>query len=802
MKLSKKIISVAMMCVSAVVFAADWPNWRGPNYDGISTETDWNPKALENPEITWTAEIGTGFSSVSVANGKAYTVGNVNKETDVVYCFDALTDKELWRHEYPEPLAPKNYEGGASATPTINDGKVYTLSKKGVAFCLDADSGDVIWEKTMPFDPPNWGYSSSPLIMDEMVIYNAGTAGLALNRKNGEIVWQSDKGASGYATAVPYQQDGKACVCILGKNTVVGIEAKTGAILWSYPWETKYDVNASDPVIFENKIFVTSGYNHGCALIDISGSEPTLVWENKNMRSQLSGPVLIDGFLYGIDANQLVCVNWKTGEQVWAEKAPKKGSLSAAGHKLIVLGENGTLYIVKATSEGYQPIASAEVLTGKCWTMPILANGYIYVRDVKKDVPGKLVCIDVRKKDETQQSAASLKQDWPQWQGPKRDNISTETGLLKQWPADGPKMLWSAKGIGHGFSSVAIADGKIYITGMLEENGLLTCFDMNGSRLWQVDYGPEWKRSHPGTRCTPTVNDGCVYVISGTGQVACFAADSGDKRWLVDIYGQFEGQYPNWGYAESPLVVDGKIIITVGGKKALFVALDKKDGSVIWTTPPNGDKSAFCSPVAFGWAGKTLIATMTANHIMGIDAKTGQVAFSYPTSNYITGEISGNHPNTPIVKDGKIVVSSGYDMGSIQLKLSADGASVEEVWRNQGFDNHHGGIILVDGKLYGANWQSNKQGKWVCVDWDTGEILYEEQWGNKGSLSYADGMLYCYEEKSGTVGLVKATPDGFSPVSSFQITLGEKEHWAHPVVCGKRLYIRHGDVLMAFDIAG
>jgi outer membrane protein assembly factor BamB len=187
---------------------------------------------------------------------------------------------------------------------------------------------------------------------------------------------------------------------------------------------------------------------------------------------------------------------------------------------------------------------------------------------------------------------------------------------------------------------------------------------------------------------------------------------------------------------------------------------------------------------------------------MGIDAKTGQVAFSYPTSNYITGKIRGYHPNTPIVKDGKIVVSSGYDMGSIQLKLSADGASVEEVWRNQGFDNHHGGIILVEGKLYGANWQSNKQGKWVCVDWGTGKILYEEQWGNKGSLSYADGMLYCYEEKSGTVGLVKATPDGFSPVSSFQITLGKKEHWAHPVVCGKRLYIRHGDFLMAFDIAG
>jgi len=160
------------------------------------------------------------------------------------------------------------------------------------------------------------------------------------------------------------------------------------------------------------------------------------------------------------------------------------------------------------------------------------------------------------------------------------------------------------------------------------------------------------------------------------------------------------------------------------------------------------------------------------------------------------------HPNTPIFKDGRIFISSGYDMGSVQLKLSADGTSVEKVWANPEFDNHHGGIVLVDGKLYGANWQSNKQGKWVCVDWETGKTLYEQEWGNKGSLSYADGMLYCYEEASGTVGLVKATPDGFDPVSTFMITLGEKEHWAHPVVCGKRLYIRHGDILMAFDIAG
>ena len=805
MKLNKTVIVLLMACVSTALFAADWPNWRGPAFNGISEETDWNPKALESPEIVWKVELGTGFSAVSVANGKVYAMGNINKDTDVVYCFDALTGQEKWRHEYAEPLAPKHYDGGSNATPIVHDGKVYTLSKQGVAFCLNADTGDVIWEKALDFEPPTWGFSGSILIVGDLAIYNVGAAGLALNKTTGEIVWKSEKDVPGYATPVPYEQDGKACVCIFAKDTVKGIEPGTGNVLWTYPWATEHDVNAADPIIFDKKVFITSGYGHGCALVDISTAEPTLVWENENMRSQMSGPVLIDGYLYGMDDDQLACVNWKTGEQMWVEKAPKKGSVSAAGDKLIIIGERGKLFIVQATPKGYQELSSAQVLEHLCWAMPVLANGKIYVRDAKKNTPNNLICIDVQKKNEAQRSSASgpaTDADWPQWQGPKRDNISTETGLAKQWPEDGPKMLWSAEGIGHGYSTVAIADGKIYTTGMIDETGLLTCFDLDGNQLWQADYGPEWKRSYPGTRCTPTVDNGHVYVISGTGQVGCFKAESGKKVWLVDVFGQFEGQYPKWGYAESPLVLNDKVIVTVGGKKALFAALSTKDGSVVWTTPANGDKGAFCSPAAFQWAGKTIIVNMTENHIVGVNSQTGDVLFSYPVSNYVSDEVRGNHPNTPILKDGKIFVSSGYDMGAAQLKLSSDGLSVEEVWKNPDFDNHHGGIVLVDGKLYGANSQGSKQGDWMCIDWETSETVYEHTWGSKGSLTYADGMLYCYEEKSGTMGLVKATPEGFDPVSSFQITLGEKEHWAHPVVCGKRLYIRHGDVLMAFDIAG
>ena len=405
MKLSKNIISVVMMCVSAVVFAADWPNWRGPNYDGISTETDWDSEALKTPDVAWRAQIGTGFSAISVADGKAYAMGNVDKKTDVVYCLDALTGKEIWRHEYPEPLAPKYYEGGCSATPTVHDGKVYTLSKKGVAFCLNADTGDVIWKKTLHFEPPTWGFSGSVLILGDLAIYNVGSAGLALNKNNGDIVWKSDNDVSGYATPVPYKQNGEDGICIFGKDSVMGIEAETGIVLWSYPWKTKYDVNAADPIISGNEVFITSGYNHGCALLKLNGHKPQLLWENKNMRSQMSGPVLINGFLYGIDDKQLVCLDWKTGEQKWAEKAPKKGSLSAASDKLIVIGERGELFIVQASPDDFRKISSAQVFDNKylCWTMPVLVDGRIYVRNAKKNAPNEMVCVDMQKKKMMQQ---------------------------------------------------------------------------------------------------------------------------------------------------------------------------------------------------------------------------------------------------------------------------------------------------------------------------------------------------------------------------------------------------------------
>lgn len=385
-------IIILTLFIAAVAGAADWPNYRGPNLDGISTETGWNPAALNDVKIVWQAELGIGFSSISIANGKAYAMGNINKNTDVVYCFDALTGKELWRHKYAEPLEPKYYEGGTSATPTVHDGKVYTLSKSAKAFCLNAETGKVIWNQNLPYKAPTWGFASSGLILDEKIIFNVGAAGIALNKNDGQFIWKSDNSECGYATPVPFKAaDGKTLIAIFGKDTLMALDPADGKLQWSFPWKTENDVNAANPIINGDEVFITSGYNHGAALVKIA-EQPTGVWENKNMRSQMSGPVRIGEYIYGIDQNQLACVEWKTGNQVWAERKVGNGSLSAAGDKLIVVSERGRLMIAEASPTGFEELSGVDILTTRCWSMPVLANGYIYVRNSQ----GKLVCVDVR----------------------------------------------------------------------------------------------------------------------------------------------------------------------------------------------------------------------------------------------------------------------------------------------------------------------------------------------------------------------------------------------------------------------
>jgi len=389
--------------------------------------------------------------------------------------------------------------------------------------------------------------------------------------------------------------------------------------------------------------------------------------------------------------------------------------------------------------------------------------------------------------------------DWPQWRGTDRQGKSDETKLLKKWPEEGPKLLWSAEGIGQGHSSISIADGMVYVTGNIDKVEHLTAFDLKGSRKWQKPYGKAWNRSHPPARSCATIDSGKAYVISGMGVMSCFDAKTGEEKWTKDAFTEYDGQYGKWGIAESPLIVDNKVIFTPGGEKATMVALEKDTGEVVWASKSIGDKPAYCSPTAIERGGKTIIITVVAGHIIGVNAADGEILWSYACSQY-QPKVKGINTNTPLYHDGEIFVTSGYDMGSVKLEVSDDGTSVKNKWINYDLDTHVGGVVYVDGYVYGTSWDGNKMGNWICVDWKTGETVYDTEWNNKGQIISAEGMLYCYEEKKGNLALVKADPKGFQVVSSFKIDKGKGVHWAHPAISDGVLYVRHEDALMAYDI--
>jgi len=380
-------------------------------------------------------------------------------------------------------------------------------------------------------------------------------------------------------------------------------------------------------------------------------------------------------------------------------------------------------------------------------------------------------------------------QDNIQWRGTDRTGIYQEKGLLKEWPANGPELKWHFDGLGEGHSSVAIDDNKIYLTGMIEETGYLYVLDLSGKLLNKVEYGKEWSKSYEGPRGTVTINDGKLFVMSGLGELSCFKQKDLSMVWKKNILDDFDASNITWGINEAPLIVDDMVIATPGGEKNNLIALNKKTGKTVWTTAGEGDLSAYCSPMYIEEHG--IIVTMTANHIIGVDAKSGVKLWSYEQTNRWSV-----HANTPIYSDNMLLCTSGYGKGSVMLKLNAGGKAVEKVWFAEKLDNRMGAMVKIGDYAYGSG---DKNRYWYCVDWNTGEIKYEAKGMAMGNIIYNDGMLYMYTDR-GEMVLAKENPEKLDVISRFNITMGTAQHWAHPVIYKGLLYVRHGDTLMAYNL--
>jgi outer membrane protein assembly factor BamB len=392
--LSILMFALIVASLAAVaVQAADWAMYRGPDHTGISKETGWFD-ASADIKVLWQQKIGTGYGSIAIGGGRAFVTGH-DSGKDSVFCFDAKTGRKVWVFSYDSnPKVPKEYMGGhvggPYATPCIDGDSVYTISKHGVVHCFSADKGVANWTAKIKSKNPKWGFAGSPMVVGDLLILNAGGAGTAFNKSTGKLVWSSGPAPGGYSTPVPIQRDGKPHVILFTAKTVAIVAAADGKKVWSAPWATKYDVNASDPIVAGENLFISSGYGTGCCLLPLAKADPKPIWKNKNMKTHMSGAVLLGGCVYGFDEKALTCLDLKTGEKKWTQDGLGKGSLMMADGKLIVLSEKGKLVIAKASPDGFKELSSGVILKAgtQCWTMPALSDGLIFARNSA----GDLVC--------------------------------------------------------------------------------------------------------------------------------------------------------------------------------------------------------------------------------------------------------------------------------------------------------------------------------------------------------------------------------------------------------------------------
>lgn len=382
--------------------------------------------------------------------------------------------------------------------------------------------------------------------------------------------------------------------------------------------------------------------------------------------------------------------------------------------------------------------------------------------------------------------------EWPQWRGANRDGISKETGLLKQWPAEGPPLVWKVTGAGRGYSSFAISKGRIYTMGLRDDREHIIAFDVaTGKQVWATPHGSSAFRNDrgDGPRGTPTLDEDRLYALGGNGDLSALEVKTGRVVWTMNVLQKFGGSNIKWGISESPLIVGEKLLVNAGGPGASVVALNKKDGSLIWKS--QSDRAGYSSAIPIQVAGKTQVVFLTDERGLGLDLETGKLLWEYPRA-------ANNVANaaTPVARGNRVFITSDYGNGGgvVEIKSDAKGVTATEVYFTKDMRNHHSSSVLIGDHLYGFS-----SSILTAMRFDTGEIAWRDRSVGKGSLVYADGHLYCLSE-NGVVGLVEAAPEGYREKGRFRIPQDSLPTWAHPVVAGGRLYLRDQDVIYAYDV--
>jgi outer membrane protein assembly factor BamB len=387
-----------------------------------------------------------------------------------------------------------------------------------------------------------------------------------------------------------------------------------------------------------------------------------------------------------------------------------------------------------------------------------------------------------------------------EWRGPKRSgHYSSETNLLKQWPDSGLKLLWETEVLGNGYGSPVIISDKLLVIGTIDSTSFLFAFDKSGNELFKTPVGDEWAINFPGSRGTPTVAGNTAYTITGKGILAAVNTKTGILLWQKNLTNDFGGTAPLFGYAESPIVSDNMLICVPGGTEHNVVALDRFTGELIWSCQGKGERSAYNSAALFEIADRKIITAFSAYHLMAIDAQNGQLLWVHEQTNTPVEKrepgTGDTHGNTVIFENPMLYYVEGDGNCAVALQIATDGLSYKQIWTNKDVNNYMGGIVLIDSTIYSCAFSKNTL---VAINANNGEIVSSQKLG-RGALIAADSMFYYYNQR-GEVHLINYSNKQLNSISNFRITKGSNEHFAHPVINKKVLYIRHGNYLAAFDI--
>jgi len=383
--------------------------------------------------------------------------------------------------------------------------------------------------------------------------------------------------------------------------------------------------------------------------------------------------------------------------------------------------------------------------------------------------------------------------DWPQWRGPRRDGVSAERGLLKAWPESGPPLAWKATGAGQGYSSFAVAGGRLYTLGAREDREHVIAFDVaSGKRVWDAPHGQRFSNDRgDGPRGTPTVDGTRVYAFGASGDLTALEAASGKVAWTVNVIRDFGGQNITWGLSESPLIVGDRIIVSPGGPGSSVVALNKADGKLIWKT--EADRAGYSSAMLHELGGISEAIVFTGQRALGVNIANGRVLWSYDRVANRVANIA-----TPIVRGDHVFLSSDYGTGAALLRLTAAGGGItaQEVYFTREMRNHHASSVLVGDHLYGFS-----SAILTAMRFDTGEVAWRDRSVGKGSLVHADDRLYLFSER-GVVALAEANPEAYKEHGRFLLETGSLPTWSHPVVSNGKLFLRDQDTIYAYDVRG